>query len=84
LNFFLFLAVFWGVFCDLFYIHLEYFFSFGIINLKKEDKLMEKTKNKKNSKRINLIPYNRKILLFRHGIRFYPYLQKRKILPACS
>jgi len=45
---------------------------------------MEKPEIKKEIKKIGIISAEKRILLFRRGIRFYAYPRKRKIMPVCS
>jgi len=45
---------------------------------------MEKQEIKKEFKKFCVINADKRILIFRHGIRYYLYPRKGKILPICS
>jgi len=45
---------------------------------------MEKQKVKKDFKKAYSIPAEKRILLFRRGIRHYPCTHKAKLVPVCS
>jgi len=45
---------------------------------------MEKLKVEKELKKTYPIPAEKRLLLFRRGIQYYPYTRKAKLMPICS
>jgi len=45
---------------------------------------MEKLKVKKDSQKVRPVSAEKRILLSRRGIRYYPYPRREKLQPVCS